>query len=306
MSVRHDIFYLRTQLDGVIVVVSARRHLEYFALTFTVEYPVPLEVETHRAREHINIERHFNELHQIALRRFSRNDPKQNEDPNTRPRMTDDDALTEYNSDERIVVPLKAWVTKIIDLAFEQAPLCHIYSISMFGGVFADFFGSIFAIRPNEEGSKLDVTGPIAIDDPKRELRLERQVLGRRISPDSATKVADAMLSIARGFSAYRPGEDMYGSPEYSVSMFQNDTVMYISSLGRLVPSIRSIDTHHEDVRYTLVVTYGSKWRLGRFVDRLHTLGMLRLAALSDLYSITSASNKINRAFSMLGGIDLK
>lgn len=296
-SIRHDMFFLRTKIDGVHLVIVARRHLEYFCITFTSEYSNVTTLDGEGVIAQRSISKHFSELHDIAIRRYAESDGK------TRNIMTDEEEIVAYDSDNKIVAPFKSWINDHCDAAFDACPLNRTSVLSDFGNVFADFFGAIFSLRLASEHA-LEFNGPGEIADGE-ELTLHHQVTGISFSDQLAPQVTDSIWPVANGFRKYHRLEEQFGKPESTVSLLQNRRTLYISSLGRILPNRTRHSNNHEPVFYTLVVSYGSKWRLGRIVDRLHTLGELRLAALRDMRAMTTSSNLINRAFTILGAIPL-
>jgi hypothetical protein len=165
------------------------------------------------------------------------------------------------------------------------------------GSIFADIFGIIYGLKIKktklEDGKtveKLEAVEP-PIVKPRHNARIPTLVHGTNFAEMDKLRLVDAIWPVIRGMNDQRDLESRHGKPEYSISLFQDSAALYIGSLGRLLPDNRK----KEPIVYTLIPSYASKWRLGRLIDELHTLGTLRLAALRDLSAIGAANEEINK-----------
>ena len=85
------------------------------------------------------------------------------------------------------------------------------------------------------------------------------------------------------------------GKREITVTRFQKGRSLYISSLGRLNQNTRSLKRY--PVKYLIVVSYENRWQLGRLVERIHNMGVLRLAAIFDIELLQEASNNLRNLY---------
>jgi hypothetical protein len=284
-SARHDVFTIQTQHAGVRLVLHARLHAEYLTLLFAADFsdwPETSKIDSSIAK----VWDEFLKLHDIVIRRS-----REAKHPNFDNPLSPEDAL--LIDGHSIETNLKSWVDEICIRAFGGRAADHGPSLDKCGGVFGDFFGYIFGLRSESHKPPAPANGrlePTSFSQTSgKRLRIPAVVDGS-LFRKGALELLDAIWPIVRGFNAgSKDLERRYGKPEYSVSLFQRGSVLYISSLGRLMPN----NPRREPVVYALVVSYGSRWRLGRLIDRIHSLGTLRLAALRDLTKINTASRNI-------------
>lgn len=83
--------------------------------------------------------------------------------------------------------------------------------------------------------------------------------------------------------------EDDQLKREFTISRLNRGRALYITSLGGMqAPPQRNL---YFPLSYLLVCPHKASWQIGRIVDRLHTLGLFRLAILRD-YNLVEKSNQ--------------
>jgi len=77
--------------------------------------------------------------------------------------------------------------------------------------------------------------------------------------------------------------------PEYTASLFQDRRTIYCSSLGLPLRGHLSVSP----VFYFIFTRIENRWQIGRIVDRIHTLGTVRIAALIGSRNLRELSEKL-------------
>lgn len=159
-----------------------------------------------------------------------------------------------------------------------------------------DIVGVIFGLKydPDDMNKLSNVIFPHTDQNSER-YTIETVTIGSDFSSYRPIRLVDAVLPVCLSFGDKDIKNDQ-GIPEHTASLFQDGEVLYISSLGRL----NANQERHDPVIYTLVCSHGNKYRLGRLVDRLNSLGTLRIAALRDIVALTDVSKKIDDLFDYL------
>ena len=83
-------------------------------------------------------------------------------------------------------------------------------------------------------------------------------------------------------------------SKEAAVSWFHNMQVIYVSTLGAPPADFSDLPSHR--LNFVIATTSPNRWQTGRLVNRMHTLGVLRLAALFDLEKLVKASSQLQNS----------
>jgi hypothetical protein len=115
----------------------------------------------------------------------------------------------------------------------------------------------------------------------------------RAFKKEEDIKCVDTILPLFR-VGAHEPPERRWPRPmaerlnEYTFSKFYGETAIYGSNLGAQPPEVQADDA--SPLTYIILATHGDRWQLGRFIDRLNTLGTLRLAGLWDLSRLVMAT----------------
>jgi hypothetical protein len=92
-----------------------------------------------------------------------------------------------------------------------------------------------------------------------------------------------------QGVNSSRPGFRDY---EMTASTFLNKRAIYASSLGHPMTPVSEI-TERVPVVYSLFVCFDDAWQIGRLIDTIHSMGVLRIASLRDIEKISDASGKL-------------
>lgn len=168
---------------------------------------------------------------------------------------------------------------------FENAVLDpHAICDATLGKVFADFRGFVTGDVFHAEAPCDPVQGEGPFQSPFRKPSTDRgrTHINRRMSDEWARKVVHRIWPFM-SIGAERS--------EFTVSRFVDGRVIYVSTLGQEVPTANS------PVCYYAHACTDDEWQIGRLLDRLHTMGTLRLAASIQL-------NDLSRAGSALKGIE--
>ncbi|MCC7248276.1 MAG: DUF3422 family protein, partial [Lysobacter sp.] len=144
---------------------------------------------------------------------------------------------------------------------------------------FCNFIGSIFwkPINPGDSPD-FDIKNNGVWSDEKFDC--EDKGLIRNLWP-----IIDAI----QGSSSKKPGFQEY---EMTASYFLKGRAIYSSSLGHpITPS--SNRTRLVPVVYSLFVCVSDAWQIGRLLDTVHSMGVLRIAALRNIDKISDASKEL-------------
>lgn len=144
---------------------------------------------------------------------------------------------------------------------------------------FCNFIGSIFWL-PIEQGvgPDYDINNDAVWKDVRFDCN-DRQLI-RRLWP-----IVDA----SQGTSSFEPG---VRDCEMTASFFLRGKAVYASSLGHPVTP-QSERTGLVPVVYLLFVCFSDAWQLGRLLDTIHSMGVLRIAALRNIDQISNASKQL-------------
>jgi hypothetical protein len=187
---------------------------------------------------------------------------------------------------------------------------------TLLGTKFAEFHGAVFGFETNGRGSasgtKSRQDGPIQSEPPDpidlkpiqvghspsvKKKTIQSQIGGFAFGNDVAVRLVDAMWplikEIQRSKDEEEEEEDRYGKPEFTVSFLQHKRSIYISSLGWLDPQLDSEEAR--PIVYTLIVSYRSRWALGRLVERIHSMASFRLAAIREIEKVNLVGDELKR-----------
>lgn len=115
----------------------------------------------------------------------------------------------------------------------------------------------------------------------------------RPLNPFDAKTASKIVSKLSNFFS-----RESASRSEVTGSLFLDGRVAYVSSLGSQAGSRSGTRiTRHEEVgrstRFAMITQPMTRWQLGRLVERLNTLGTLRLAALRDLEKLNEVSKGV-------------
>jgi hypothetical protein len=137
----------------------------------------------------------------------------------------------------------------------------------------------------------------IGNNSPRRINTITQLVGKKKFEDELEIRIVDAMWpfikEIQRSNEFDEEDEERYGKPEFTVSKFQDGRAIYISSLGWMDPNPES--QWAKPVVYTVIVSYRSRWSLGRLIERIHSMGSFRLAAMCDIEKITKVGDELKR-----------
>jgi hypothetical protein len=165
----------------------------------------------------------------------------------------------------------------------------------------AEFCGNVFGLQIKNSAVipiSTALIAPVKESAPSKKKRLTiHSLIGdSSYSPTDAHRLIDAAWPFIHELHLIHPDNSinlLERKPEFSGSLFQNRRSLYISSLGRLNPNANYTMGKTEPVIYTIFVCNRSRWQIGRIVERMHNLGVCRVAALWNLGRITDAGNQL-------------
>lgn len=166
----------------------------------------------------------------------------------------------------------------------------------------AEFCGSIFGLQI-EKDAVIPISTALkappkddASSKKKKRLTIHSLIGNNSYAPGDAHRLIDAAWPFIHELHLIHPDKSinlLERKPEFSGSLFQDRRSLYISSLGRLNPNANYTRGETEPVIYTIFVCNRSRWQIGRLVERMHNLGVCRVAALWNLDRITDAGNQL-------------
>jgi hypothetical protein len=256
------------------VEVNFELHNEYFTLSNT------LDLSQKELDASWNLATSVNELNAFATERFAK--IKNEQEPNKAPDTLRSLCHTIYEA---------VW-EEFFDEFFQKK-----YSelgAKKLGNVFVDFRGLV-----NTRGEPEFIVPPGKFN--KQEDRISPSLA---YTGNDDLYSVDAILPFLRASVGEPP--QRYHRPtdrivEYTFSKFQTGRLIYGTALG-VQPS--QLQAAAKPLTYVIICTHGDPWQMGRFVDRMHTLGTLRLAALYDLPRIVQANSALRRREGILEGIE--
>jgi hypothetical protein len=172
------------------------------------------------------------------------------------------------------------WID-VFDLVF-RSPYSLINK-TMFGDTFADLRGFVAAA-----GQATFITEPGSYT-PKKTIE-ER--IGTQTFEDSDTvKRVDVLLCWLKADKGFESEDDdrdadLTEPVEFSYTTFLDHRVIYATALGAQLSRSRGAQA---PVTFMMLARNQARWQLGRMVERIQTLGTLRLAALYDLPHLINA-----------------
>lgn len=292
-SVRHEVFSIRANYDGAIIIVSARLHFEYVELMICAELPFERNFgKKSKLISSINCD--FIKVHEFIKSNFSQISNHSVSNNNfTMPHSESDQFSKTKNN---IIYEFKNWVD--LTLTSSLGSIHETKADIVFRNIgvnVVDIVGVIFGMKLSFDKLSLENAILPNIDSENERHTIKRITIGTNFSSDNELDIVDALIPACLSFSD-KEIENKQGEPEYTASLFQDGEVLYMSSLGRLTANNKTYDP----VIYTLLVSHSNRWRLGRLIDRLNSLGTLRIVALRDIVALTEVSNKIDRLSAIL------
>ena len=281
-SVRYEIFTLFTRFHGIPITVRAELRHEFWTLCFLADFSRPIERGSWALQAKMFDA--FEELAAFFQTRMSHD-------------RADDTPVTEevrsglyqlkrnFYDDFHNLIQTEILLNCLNGSGSKQAAI---------GEIFADFRGLALHIVGNN--SKL---GPSSfrIALPPTDGRILRRrvedVDGEAFCTSRSLRIVDGLWPAIREFFATHDPKDkrrQSEKPEFTITRFQNMRSIYVSSLGRYM----SNDGNGADpVRFLVLTSSPSRWQLGRLVERLVSMGTLRLAAIFDIQALQSASDRL-------------
>lgn len=305
---RYETFSLKMYFDGIPVKIRANLHSEYFTLTCTAEFnrfsEIPGDGSVLRSVSHA-----FNDLRKVSGERWAEIRSRTGTKGHSTEEVSDTYSKHETNYQAASGYFFDGFWDefrkRLIEPAFwpdfprpdhsKPAAADHT-SIppigESIGTVFADFRGLLLAIDATD--SSLSVHSPFSEIDRSAETTGGTVTLPNQLSRDLVSTFlpfmdAGNMKSANRSDLTSRRA-----SSEYTASRILNRRAIYFSSLGAQKNSIGALAEKVEiPVTYLVITPHHERWQIGRLIERLHTLGTLRLASLRDLSEINTASSEL-------------
>lgn len=284
VSTKHDSFSFRYKFDGATITLRSTLHNEFWDLTLILdllEYPNGKPDKSHR------IYKIWESISKIEVDIKDRY--------NKYPEISDEEFYRSSYSD--VVIQTRQLFNDICGDAADINDR-NISVNEAYGGTFADIVGVIFGFQPVST-DKIETLFRDRTKKPIEDLISPR----RNYNDDQAMRLLNSAWPLVRHLNAgedsrYLATEDAYGKPEYTATMFHGRRSLYISSLGRLIPEKRLYDRRNitdliDPTVYTLINIHESRWQIGRLVERINDLEVLRIAALRDFSKIANANETI-------------
>ena len=181
--------------------------------------------------------------------------------------------------------------------------------------MFANFVGfSLGADLSGPATSWSDVTR-LAAPEEKRPVD-ERRLVAENVSPEKKfpsepeklAEIVDTIWPVARWLNPYMAFDDngvLKKAPpperpskisrEFTISLLNRGRALYVSSLGGMRAPIRSdpAEQIYFPLSYLMICPHKATWQIGRIIDRIHTLGLFRLATLWDYDDIEKSDREM-------------
>lgn len=199
---------------------------------------------------------------------------------------------------------------QVINGTFENEPILE----DRFGEVFADLRGVINGSSPQQsptKPAKPDAAKPAKSREAEPERLLQplfELSLPRRRNRDMQHEPAteDWHRQTLKRVWPLLEFDPRLRDFEFCASAFLKGRVLYVSALGPDLPRKLAIESTDKvgrgrpqwdwsPVYYYLHAYIDDEWQIGRLVDRLHTAGTLRLAAIMQIDSLTSAGEEVEK-----------
>jgi len=292
-NTRYDVFSVRTAFHGVPLTVRAELYSEFWNLYFITDFD---HVSPAAAQDESSVifpyAKDFDDINTFVTSRYkylsriggsATLHPPQDASP-----ALDDARIREIRKTLH-----KRFRDIVSDYIIEPClNACKEAGDLQVGTVFCEFHGAILGLFPDRDGIK---SLSVGINNPAAPSSIPELVGAKSFSASEAPKITGAIWPIIKEVQRTDDSDELdekrYGKPEFTVSRFQNGRSLYISSLGWLDPQPEALRT--KPIIYTVLVAYRSRWSLGRLVERIHSLGTFRLAAMYDIEKITSAGDKL-------------
>lgn len=178
----------------------------------------------------------------------------------------------------------------------------ELYNPANFGGMFVDVVGILLGLCPREEDkNRIEPVYQVKRPAPLQEIIQPRS----RFEALSAMKALDAAWPFVKKLN--RPAANVEndeinisGKAEYTATLFHGGRSLFISSLGKFIPESELFGDLDESQMpdpaiYVLINTHPSRWQLGRLIERINDMEVLRVAALRDFENLMNANNNLRR-----------
>jgi hypothetical protein len=160
-------------------------------------------------------------------------------------------------------------------------------SAQRLGSVFADFRGLIL-------GRDLDTTNALKLTRPRQQrisASLETRIRGIPFEGKELLQIVDSVFPL---LLASEPGHAIDPSPggsiEYTLSTFSDKRALYGSGFGPQTPTDKR---RGNPLTYIILVSHDERRQIGRMVNRLHTLGSVRLASMAGFRQVLIADERL-------------
>lgn len=320
---RHDSFSYNLNLSGISLIFAAEMHHEYWTLTISADYSHFVETDAGEYAGLVAVGRLIGRLQTMTCQRYN-GDPSASSQAmaagSERVPGSFHVKVNQVDPERRrkealgliqnlLIGRFRRWCDEVITASLEDDPEFQLWRC---GGMFADFMSLALLVNlAQTKGAhrrRLVVPRPPppASSTPATDRPLGPEVRGTPFDDNEALTLVDAAWPIIRRFQVdddAAPGSDephpddddqrlkRFGKPEFSISRLQGNAVIFSASMGR---QFRAIPAQQNAAKsYCFFVSYRSKWRFGRLLDRILSLEMTRLAAVRDLRDVTTASRKL-------------
>lgn len=172
-------------------------------------------------------------------------------------------------------------------------------SIIALDDLFANFVGFSLGISWNDDPGRLSSEKAENVSDNIRPdgiiSRSDRQMklvdaiwpLAKRLNPAFKYKKSGSMEMPEESTEEMKNDQSRR---EFTISTIDDGRAIYVTSLGGNRSQRPNL---YYPLSYIIICPHKATWQIGRFVDRIHTLGLFRLAALKDYQIIEDAGVKI-------------
>lgn len=159
------------------------------------------------------------------------------------------------------------------------------------GCCFVDFRGVVIGASEACDAPKGELQIKPTAFPPRNPGSLSDYIGKREFSDECAHKIVESVWKfVTAEEQLHRIRHE--SSLEYIVTSFLKRRALYVTSMAPQPAG----DASGVPLRYLVVSASGNRWQIGRLVDRLHTMGTSRLAALKDLRALKVLSDKLREA----------
>ena len=159
------------------------------------------------------------------------------------------------------------------------------------GAIFADLRGVcllVDIIQPKEAPHSFLKIEPLFADPPLPRLLPYTNL--HRYTEQQHIELIDAFLPFLQAPDIDAVGRVRRGDSELAACRMINSRFAYVSSLGS--QSANRLNAGNEPLRFLIVTNQAHRYQVGRLIERLNTLGVVRLASLKDLRNLVEADRR--------------